>query len=204
MRKSFGIILLLYFLLGASTPLFAQSKSIVIKTGKLFLTKKKILVYKRRQGSEGKEYAIDYEISKVSLGRIYLRKYFEDTLVLVMKGYMPIIMEGLNKIKSDTIIFSGVPFTKYSPIDTMYFYDCTYYNDKNDSMHITDSHQRNTFPNNSTKHYIYKLEMKVNDAKCDILVYSDPYDEFSTFCNPGSYYGKRNIIGVKKYYILKL
>lgn len=201
MRLLLSISLIVPLTLSTAIHYSAQSKTIVIKTGKLLFKKKNIII-----SGEIKDYedlALDFEDEKFFLGRIYIDYFTDDTLVLKLKGMAPIYLEGLNKINGEVLKISHIEFVKYSAIDTETIHTIYYYNQ--DSVDMGKEKIEKFYPDNSSKNIKTSISLTINKVVYRLpLITEEPYRTITWACSPGKISYRIYSVGVKKYYVLKL
>jgi len=190
--------LIVYILLFSPFLVYSKPKYIEIITNIKKINKKSISIYTNRYS-----YLHDWKTSidpdDITKNKIDLY-WWEDTLILKLDKHIPIIIEGITKIASDTIRITELVFTEYIPIDSMATTSNVY--NKRKKKYI--STKKNSNPENFSKLKIVESGIRINDNFYKIEVDKEYYNVMITYCTPGKYRYKQKIVGTKVCYIVRL
>lgn len=176
-----------------------MGRTVVIKTHKLFLRKKNCLILWKSSPETGGW--LKHDEYSLFCGRIHMNIDWNDTLYFKIRGYAPIVIEGLHKIKGDKITITNMHLQKYTPVDTSSFDHIPYRNDSVDSKHET---VKVSYPNNSLKKIKDSLALTINGVQYHLVVKSKRRYDVTWACTPGKVAYHIVYIGYWKDYILKL
>jgi hypothetical protein len=180
--------------------LAGQDKEININTGNPFLCKKNIDVFSNPivVGSDEENWRID----KISLGKVVINSYREDTFIFKVKGKMPVLIIGLTNINSEKVIISNIPNTNYNPIDSIITTSVEYYN--KDSLDQTTEKAKIRVPNNSKKFKEKTKIIKINNTIYYSNIISFPDEEIGWYCTRGKISYHQFVKKVDKYYLFEI
>lgn len=176
-----------------------MGRTVVIKTHKLFLKKKNCLILWKSSPQRGGW--LEHDEYNLFCGRIHVDIDWNDTLYFKIRGYAPIVIEGLKKIKGDKITITNIHLQKYTPVDTSIIDHIPYSHDTVDSKNET---VKVSYPNNSLKKIKDSLALTINGVLYHLVVKSKYRCDDTWACTPGKVAYHIVYIGYWKDYILKL
>lgn len=194
---------LLPILLIISTSLFNQKgKYIVIKTDIKNLKREDVGVYESKDiYTQEKYYYKKYHIEDVIKGEVILENYSGDTAIIEIGHNIPIVIYGLQSIKSDTIILSDLKLTQYVSIDSSLTVISKSVKNRPGKYHIKE---RRYIPLGSSVIVAENIFIKINDRPYPFELESEPYNLVSYYCTPGKISYSIKAYGIRKYYTIKL
>jgi hypothetical protein len=202
MPKSFRNIVLLAICLSINGIIVGQNKYVIIKTNCGLLKKKKIHLYGTEDEltSSINSSSYDYD-AEIKFNRICLSRFSGDTLIVKIERNIPIIFQGLRKIKGDTIVIENIPTDKYIPIDTIETSTLKYKDSISSNSH---SENKTAIPNNSNKFSDKNGILMINHNSYSFHTKSEPYNYSMWACSPGHLAIHQYVEGVRKFYIVNL
>ena len=194
---------LLPILLIISTSFFNQKgKYIVIKTDIKNLKREDVGVYESKEiYTREKYYYKKYHIEDVIKGEVILGDYSGDTAIIEIGHNIPIVIYGLQSIKSDTIILSDLKLTQYVATDSSITVISKYIKNKPGKYRIKE---RRYTPLGSRRIVAENIFININDRPYPFELESEPDDLFSYYCTPGKISYSIKAYGIRKYYTIKL
>lgn len=131
---------------------------------------------------------------------IIIDGYREDTLVLKIANYIPIIFIGIKKLKEDSIMIKDLILTKYTPIDSAKYTSSIFIKKKN--TYVTKT--QNIKPDNFKKFTFTKGTIKVNGTNYNIELESEEFEITAYYCTPHKKSFSEETKGTPLYYVIKL
>jgi hypothetical protein len=177
-----------------------QSNDIVINTNRPFIQRLDVDLFS--DPSEIGFNELDYLIDRVTLGRIKIYYFNEDTICFRIKSDLPIMISGLKSYTDSKIVINKIPRIDYNPIDSLWTSTVKYF-DK-DSLDLSTQDTVIYVPNNSTKSN-FKLEtITINKIKYYPEIISIPTEFGATYCKPGEFSTEQYIKKVEKFLHYKI
>lgn len=187
----------IFLLMISIFPLYSEGKYIVIKTDIKNLKTEQIAVYGSNRDDDWDKH---HYIADIFKGDVILENYPEDTLIIEIGQNIPIIIDGIKNIPSDTITISNLKLTHYVPIDSSFTTITRYGHNRSGKYHIT---KRKYMPLNSKQQVAENISININGAAHAFVLESVPENTFSIYCTPGEKSYSVETYGVRKYYVLK-
>ena len=201
--KMFKIIIIISLFFN-SFFVFGQSLDIKILTGITLLKKDSVQIDTAFSDIENERFSsVNFDV--YYYGEIEIEHYKNDSIAIKIGQYMPLVIKGLNKIKSSTLIISNFPLTSYTPIDSLSECYVRYFMLFGKMIKLREINKETTpmnslnFIKNATEVYV-----TINDSVYKPVIFSAEYNLITWACNSGKSFFNRTIQGVNKHYVIIL
>ena len=193
--------ILLIILSFTLSQIYSSGKTILIKTNiKKLKTEEVGLFHSKYDYVSDYFYYKEHNRFEIENYHIIYESHSKDTLIIEIGKNIPIFIQGLNKIQSDSIIISDFKLIKYSFIDSS-FTTTKYIRKRPEKYHIKE---KSSIPLGSMQVVEENISIYINGKEYTCYLISEPYNINSVYCTPGKISYSIRTCGVRKYYVVKV